>query len=227
VLIPPNYNPTIEYPCLYLLHGIGGTENEWLNGRPVEIIGNSINDNRCQPFITVFPNIRTASDDRVPKDIFSETNIAACDKFIDELVKSLRPVITSNYRISTERSKQALAGLSMGGRESLFIGSQLPDDFCAIGAFSPAPGLLAMNADFYHPGQLTDAELCFHSDTRLYVCNGDNEPMFDEVTKRYVDTIITNGNSLTYEVTAGGHDFQTWNYGLYRFLDGLFVAATA
>ena len=76
--------------------------------------------------------------------MLSMKNILAFDNFINDLRDCLMSVIEQKYSVYTNRAHTAIAGLSMGGRESLYIGIKMPKHFCAIGAFSPAPEFLQL-----------------------------------------------------------------------------------
>jgi len=229
VYTPPNYNPDAIYPVMYLLHGIGGTHAEWLNGAPNEILSNLIAYGEAKPMIVVIPNVRAAKDDSIPAEIFTLTHTAAFDNFINDLRNDLMPFISANYKVSDKREECAIAGLSMGGRESLFIGVSMPETFGYIGAFSPAPGLLAStnpNDHMQHPGMLTVEGMTlpdeYKNNTFMLICNGYDEAMFDYLAKSYMDAFKSNGVTPIYYTTDGGHDFRVWKNGLYHFAKSIF-----
>lgn len=228
VYTPAGYNPSITYPVIYLLHGIGGTHTEWLGGAPNEIISNLIAQGEAKPMIAVIPNIRASYDDSVPPEGITPENIAACDNFINDLRDDLMPFIKSHYSISEKREETAIAGLSMGGRESLFIAIKMPETFGYIGAFSPAPGLLPMEQpnDRKHDGQLTPEEMTFPEEykknTVILMCSGDEEAMFNHIAAAYQKAFDSNGVKYEYYITAGSHDFRTWKNGLYNFAKNIF-----
>lgn len=228
VYTPADYDKAVTYPVLYLLHGIGGTHTEWLGGVPNEIISNLIAQGEAKPMIAVIPNIRAAYDDSVPSEVINPESIAACDNFINDLCNDLMPFIKSHYSVSCKREKCAVAGLSMGGRESLYIGIKMPETFGYIGAFSPAPGLLPMEVinDRQHKGQLTVEEMTlpkeYKDNTFILMCNGNEEEMFNHITANYQKAFDSNGVKYEYYVTNGGHDFRTWKNGLYNFIKRIF-----
>ena len=230
VYTPPNYDPGKAYPVLYLLHGIGGTHTEWLGGTPNEILSNLIASGEARPMIVVIPNVRAAKDDTIPPEIFTQPHFAAFDNFVNDLRDDLMPFISKNYPVSHKREETAVAGLSMGGREALFIGLSMPEAFGYIGAFSPAPGLLAMETQdpvkVYHPGQLTEAEMTlpdeYKANTFILVCNGRQEEMFHDLAVLYCNALKKGGLDPVYFNTEGGHDFRVWKNGLYHFAKSIF-----
>jgi len=231
VFTPNGYDPQIKYPVLYLLHGIGGTHTEWLNGNPNEILSNLIALGETPPMIAVIPNVRAAHDDSLPPKIFSYENLDAFDNFINDLRNDLMPFISANYPVSEKREERAIAGLSMGGRESLFIGFSLPDIFGYIGAFSPAPGLLSNSgslpgSDEDFPGQLKLNEFTlpdnFKEKTFILVCNGNQDGLIHDVPSLYHKALEDNGIHHVYYTIDGGHDFEVWKNGLYYFAKSIF-----
>jgi len=231
VFTPNGYDPHTTYPVLYLLHGIGGTHTEWLNGNPNEILSNLIALGETPPMIAVIPNVRAAHDDSLPAKIFSYKNLDAFDNFINDLRNDLMPFISANYPVSEKREERAIAGLSMGGRESLFIGFSLPDIFGHIGAFSPAPGLLPNSgslpgSDEDFPGQLKQNEFTlpdnFKEKTFILICNGNQDGLIHDVPSLYHKTLEDNGIRHVYYTIDGGHDFEVWKNGLYHFAKSIF-----
>src|SRR5688500_12506925 len=138
IYTPPGYSAGQKYPILYLLHGIGGDENEWPRGaRPEIILDNLIADKKAVPMIVVMPNGRAQTDDRPGPNPFSTAPAFA--KFEQDLLQDLIPFIESKYSVKTDREHRALAGLSMGGGQSLNFGLGNIDKFAWIGGFSSAP----------------------------------------------------------------------------------------
>ncbi|MEO8494154.1 MAG: alpha/beta hydrolase-fold protein [Planctomycetota bacterium] len=137
-ILPPGYSTDQKYPVLYLLHGIGGDENEWVRaGSPDVILDNLYADKRAVPMIVVLPNGRAAKDvtarDPIPRQ---SPAFAAFEK---DLLTDLIPFIDKSYSVKAERESRALAGLSMGGGQALNFGLSNIDKFAWIGGFSSAP----------------------------------------------------------------------------------------
>jgi enterochelin esterase-like enzyme len=106
IYLPPNYSTGKKYSAMYLLHGIGGNEDEWYsNGSPNVIFDNLIAAGKIQPFICVLPN-------------GNATGSGVSDgwtNFTKDLIESLIPYIEKNYSVSTDRNNRTVCGLSMGG----------------------------------------------------------------------------------------------------------------
>lgn len=226
VLLPANYSTQKKYPVLYLLHGIGGTDSEWLNANPATIIGNLVAEGKASDMIVVMPNVRAAANDSVPQNILSQENRNAFDNFINDLNNDLMPFINSNYSVKQGRTNTAIAGLSMGGRESLFIGFKKLDKFAYIGAFSPAPGLLP-DSTLNYPGQFTKAQFTIPKNSintpkLIMICNGNNDGVVGNTPNTYHQTLIDNKVNHIWYTTDGGHDFKVWKNGLYNFAKRIF-----
>ena len=125
---------------LYLLHGIGGDETEWIRfATPDALFDNLIADKAAVPMIVVIPNGRAAADDSATGNQFAPEKVAGFAKFEQDLLGSLIPAIEKKYSTLTDREHRALAGLSMGGGQTLNFGLGHLDTFAWIGAFSSAP----------------------------------------------------------------------------------------
>ncbi len=214
VILPEGYDKNQKYPVMYLLHGIGGNENEWFQGKPQEIIGNLIANGEVVPFITVIPNVRARENDYDISDMFEPGNINAFHNFINDLRDDLMPYIQKNFSVYTERKNTGICGLSMGGMESLSIGFQMLSTFGYIGAFSPAPtldiSLLTLKGSENIP-------------YLVFICNGDNDQAIQRAPYVYHDELVQNGvEHIWYEVPGGVHDFNVWNDGLYNFVKKIF-----
>src|SRR6478752_5340944 len=140
IYTPPGYSKNKKYSVLYLLHGIGGDEKEWLNGgKPEVILDNLYAQGKLEPMIVVMPNGRAMKDDRAVGNIFDSAKVQAFARFENDLLNDLIPYIQKNYPVYTDRKHRAIAGLSMGGGQSLNFGLGNLDQFAWIGAFSAAP----------------------------------------------------------------------------------------
>jgi len=215
VYTPPGYDPNLTYPVMYLLHGIGGTHTEWLGGNPNEILSNLINAGEAKPMIVVMPNVRAMNPDNVPSDVYGSANVTAFNNFINDLKNDLMPFINNNYHVSNERNKSAIAGLSMGGMESLYIGVSMPETFGFIGAFSAAPGLPLQSAQM----KLPDG---YKNNTFIMICCALDDGLIS-FSQNYNQSLTDNGVQTTYyTLTSGGHGFDVWKNGLYNFAKRIF-----
>ena len=138
VYTPPGYSPDKKYPVLYLLHGIGGDETEWERfAKPDLLLDNLLADGKAVPMIIVMPNGRAQKNDRAEGNVFATAPAFAA--FEQDLLKDVIPAIESRYSVQADREHRAIAGLSMGGGQSLNFGLAHLDTFAWVGGFSSAP----------------------------------------------------------------------------------------
>lgn len=217
VFVPAGYDTSRKYPVMYLLHGIGGDHTEWLGGNPVYVASNAVAAGGV-PCIIVMPNVRAMNPDNCPSNPFSTEAVAGFDNFIHDLFNDLMPFIENKYAVKTGRDNTAIAGLSMGGRESLYIGFTKQDSFSAVGAFSPAPGLLPMSGfdGMFKPDSFKFKDGLQKPDFVL-ICTGDHDTMVGTVAAVYHDTLVKNGVDHFWYVMPGDHNFTVWKNGLYNF----------
>ncbi len=136
VYTPPNYdaNRKEPYPVLYLLHGLGDDAAAWLNvGAANVILDNLINQGKAKPMMMV--NTLGYGTPEGPRSAMGATMIPT---FARALVEEVMPQVEKAYRVTKDRNQRAIAGLSMGGAESLYTGLHNLDKFAYIGSFSGA-----------------------------------------------------------------------------------------
>ena len=216
IYTPPGYSKRKKYPVLYLLHGIGGDEKEWLNGgHPEVILDNLYADSKIEPMIVVMPNGRAMKDDRAVGNIFDSAKVKAFAIFEKDLLDDLIPYIEKNFPVVANRESRAIAGLSMGGGQSLNFGLGNLDKFAWIGGFSSAPNTKP-------PEQLVpDPEETKKKLKLLWISCGasDNLIMF---SKRTHDHLAKYNIPHIYYIEPGVHDFKVWKNGLYMFSQLIF-----
>lgn len=226
MILPPNYDEEKEYPVLYLLHGIGGDHNEWKGGAPLYIVSNLAGAGETSEMIVVMPNVRAREDDKGnPADTYSLEHYHAFDNFINDLRDDLMPYIEENYAVATGRENTAIAGLSMGGREALYIGFSMPEHFGYIGAFCPAPGILSYtNFGVTEEGLFTEESFTLPegSNNFVMIVAGKSDSIVGIWPETYHNVLAENGVGHVYYETEGGHDFNVWKHGLYNFVKNIF-----
>lgn len=215
VYLPPKYDPKKKYPVLYLLHGIGGDEWEWMNdgGVPNIIMDNIYADKKATPMIIVMPNGRAAKDDSRSGGYGSAGAFGEFDK---DLIGSLIPFIEKKYSTYTDKDHRAIAGLSMGGGQSLNFGLGNLDKFAYVGGFSSAPNT-------QRPEQLIpDVEKEKKEIKVLWmVCGGNDGLMFNSANlKAFCEK--NNVPCTLIKYPEEGHNFTVWKYGLYNFSQLIF-----
>ncbi len=216
VYTPPRYTREKKYPVLYLLHGVGGDETEWNRfALPGVILDNLIADGKAVEMIAVMPNGRALPDDRAPKDLFSPENFAGFAAFDRDLFDDVIPTIDARYGTLADPEHRALAGLSMGGGQTLNFGLSHLDRFAWIGAFSPAPNT-KRPAELVPQPEAVREKLrllwlsCGRNDGLITLVHGVHAWMKDQAVPHI------------WHVDGHAHDTPEWRSCLYWFAQHLF-----
>ncbi|MEZ3549990.1 MAG: esterase [Muribaculaceae bacterium] len=217
-----------RYPVFYLLHGMGGDENAWLElGRAAQILDNMIAEGKVEPMIVVMTNgnadLQAAPGEsslgfapptiQLPKTMEGsfETHFPEVVEFID-----------SNYRTIPSKQNRAIAGLSMGGFHSLHISKEYPDMFDYVGLFSAAimPDRKVKSPIYDNmEGKLKTQ---FDKKPALYwIAIGDKDFLY-EANKEYRKKLDENGYKYTYRESPDGHIWKNWRIYLTEFIPQLF-----
>ncbi|MBB5196885.1 alpha/beta hydrolase [Anaerocolumna cellulosilytica] len=231
VYLPYGYNSNQKYNVLYLMHGIGGNEREWgmfNDSSTVKIImDNLIYYKDIDPFIIVTPNGRSSKN---YANTSSDHN--SFYKFGQELRNDLIPYIDKNfstyanynpnyYDKTAARGHRAMAGLSMGGMQTINIGiCESLDLISNFGAFSAAPTTYnasrianTINNNFSNYNINTFYNMCGTSDGIAWASATGATNGITSLTNK-----LTYGNNLTWQaIQGGGHDFNVWYLGFYNF----------
>jgi len=216
VYTPPGFQKDKKYPVLYLLHGIGGDEKEWLNGgSPQVILDNLYADKKIEPMIVVLPNGRAMKDDRATGNIMATDKVEAFATFEKDLLNDLIPFIEKSYPAIKDSDHRAIAGLSMGGGQSLNFGLGNLDKFAWVGGFSSAPNTKTPQELMPNP------ELAKNKLKLLWISCGDKDGLLS-FSKRTHEYMKTNGVPHIYYVDHGYHDFKVWKNSLYMYSQLLF-----
>ena len=214
VYTPPGYSADTKYPVLYLLHGIGGDEEEWRRGgHPEIILDNLLADKKAVPMIIVMPNGRAQTDDRPGPNAMATA--PAFGKFDQDLLGSLIPFIESKYSVKADRESRALAGLSMGGGQSLNFGLGNLDTFAWVGGFSSAPNT--------KPGAelVPDPEKATKQLKLLYLSCGNKDGLI-RISQNVHAYMKEKNVPHIWHVDDHAHDFQHWKKALYQFSQLIF-----
>jgi len=217
IYTPPGYTKKNKYPVLYLLHGIGGDEKEWLNdgGRPQVILDNLYAEGKIQPMIVVLPNGRAVKDDRRGGNIMAPDKVQGFAVFEKDLLNDLIPFIEKKYSVLADREHRAIAGLSMGGGQALNFGLGNLDKFAWIGGFSSAPNTKT-------PQELVpDVNAAKEKIKLLWLSCGASDGLIS-FSKRLHDYLIKNNVPHIYFIEPGIHDFKVWRDGLFMFSQLIF-----
>ena len=212
IYLPANYSEDKKYNVLYLLHGIGGDENEWGmyndESKVKAIMDNLAYYGDIDSFIVVTPNGKASESGSIPSFY----------NFGDELRNDLIPYIDSHFSTYADRDHRACAGLSMGGMQTINIGiGQCVDLFSYYGAFSAAP---TSNPASKTAELLADKDypihyfynICGLQDGIAYWSASAAAKNLPEVCDKFVD-----GENFMWQELDGEHNFDIWYLGFYNF----------
>jgi len=217
IYLPPGYSKKTKYPVLYLLHGIGGDEYEWLRdgGHPAIILDNLIAEGKTKPMIVVMPNGRAAKDDSRKGNIMSPEKVQGFATFEQDLLNDLIPYMEKNFPVIKDRESRAIAGLSMGGGQSLNFGLGNLDKFAWVGGFSSAPNTKTPEQLVPNPDEARKRLKL------LWISCGASDNLIS-FSKRTHDYLVKNNVPHIYYIEPGVHDFKVWKNGLYMFSQLIF-----
>lgn len=229
VYTPPGYETSgKEYPVFYLLHGMGGDEDAWLElGRASEILDNLIAEWKAEPMIVVMPNgniSQEAAPGRTSHGLVPPTT--ALPNTMDGTFEAAFPEIVGfidrTYRTKADKDNRAIAGLSMGGFHSCHISKQYPDMFGYVGLFSAA-----INTDkekrspIYEEMERKFAEQFKNAPALYWIGIGKEDFLFKD-NQNLRNFLDSKGYPYTYVETEGGHIWRNWRVYLTEFAPLLF-----
>lgn len=218
VYLPHGYSADRKYPVLYLLHGLGGNEDEWRGYvRAHTILDNLFADGKAVPMIVVMPNGRALPDDRSPPAdrVFTQENAAGFAKFERDLLDFLVPAVEAKYRALGDRRHRALAGFSMGGGQALNFGLTHLDVFAWVAGFSSAPNTRAAAELLPDPAAARDRLAL------LYLSCGNRDGLIN-VSQALHRALKQHGIPHVWNVDGAGHDRESSAENLYHFAQRLF-----
>ncbi len=218
VYLPPKYSSDKKYPVLYLLHGIGGNEWEWKGYVHADVVvDNLIAAGKATPMIIVMPNGRALPDDSAPPSdkTFSPENAGGFAKFERDLLDCLIPAVQAKYSASTNREQRAIAGLSMGGGQSLNFGLGNLETFAWVGGFSSAPNT-KLSAELVPDPAAVREKLKL-----LYVSCGNKDGLIN-ISQRVHRYLKEQNVPHFWNVDDYAHDGPAWANNVYHFAQRLF-----
>jgi enterochelin esterase family protein len=229
VYTPPGYDPTakLAYPVLYLFHGVMDDASAWSSvGRLDVILDNLIARGKVRPMLVVmplgygFPNAPDRVGEQFGGARLQRTFLNAMS---DYLLDELMPLVEQQYRVSKMRSDIAIAGLSMGGTQSLYIALNHPDRFGRVGAFSSALVMFSGSFETWFP------DLAKKENTNLpelWISCGTTDFLL-KVNRTFKDWLKKNDIRYTSIETPGGHVWPVWRRNLEEFTCFAFPAKSA
>ena len=214
VYTPPGYSKDKKCPVLYLLHGIGGDETEWQRfAHPDILLDNLIADGKAVPMIVVMPNGRAQKNDRAEGNVMASAPAFAV--FEQDLLADVIPAIESRYSVRADREHRALAGLSMGGGQSLNFGLAHLDTFAWVGGFSSAPNTRP-------PEQLVPDPAAATQKLKLLWLSCGNKDGLIRISQGVHGYLKEKQVPHVWHVDGNAHDATHWRNNLWLFSQRIF-----
>jgi enterochelin esterase-like enzyme len=226
VYTPPGYSSDKKYPVLYLLHGLGEDYRQWIEWCQADnIADNLIADGKIQPVIMVFPNCDsklTVTDTSTASRSGRVDGFKGYGKpFEEDLLKDIIPYIDSHYSTIGDREHRAIAGLSMGGGQSLNIGLYNLGTFAYIGGFSSAPNTNMVGGMYTDVKFVPDIKTAKEKLKLLWVACGNKDGLWG-ISEKAHQYLKETGIPHVWSVDTNGHDNTEWDRNLYLFCQHIF-----
>ena len=228
VYTPPGYElGRGKFPVFYLLHGAGDSDDAWSSvGRAGFILDNLIATGKVKPMIVVMPAGHTRAF-----GFGGGGGRNATDEFVQDFLNDIMPYVEKNYRIYTDRSHRAIAGLSMGGGQTLNIAIPHLEKFSYVGVYSsgifgivPRPGSTTTNNEpsweSQHLSVLDDAKL--KKGLKLFWFSTGKDDFLIGTTRATVEMFKKHGFNPVFLESPGGHTWINWRNYLNEFAPQLF-----
>jgi enterochelin esterase family protein len=236
VYTPPGYElGTGTFPVFYLLHGAGDNDDSWTSvGRAGFILDNLIAAKKARPMIVVMPAGHTS---RAPGNAIGRT---PTDEFVQDFVQDVVPYVETHYRVIADRAHRAIAGLSMGGNQTLHVAIPRLDRFAYVGVFSsgllaaapagrgaapaagtPPPAPALDEAWVQEHVAAIDAGAKKRALDLFWFATGSEDRLLP-ATKATVEMFKRRGFTPVFKESAGGHTWLNWRDYLTEFAPQLF-----
>jgi len=214
IYTPPRYNEGSNLPVLYLIHGGGDSDESWSTvGRAGFILDNLIAAGKARPMVVVMPA------GGVGRSSAPMTSDATRDPFTRDLLDAIIPYVEANYRVSKRPEDRALAGLSMGGIQTLNIGLTNLDRFPWLGVFSSGwfpPDLQAFEER--HGRALESTK----TPPKLFWMAHGATDIAKPQSEKVIAMLGRHGIRVVSKETPGGHTWSNWRDYLRDFAPLLF-----
>jgi enterochelin esterase-like enzyme len=214
-----------KYPIFYLLHGAMDNDDAWTSvGRAGFILDNMIAAGKVKPMVVAMPAGHTTASTSLGRGRGGAAGgVQPRDEFFDDFVNDVMPYVEKNYRVLTDRSHRAIAGLSMGGGQTLNVAFSHLDKFAYIGVFSSGMGVGgggASNWEQSHLAALDDANL--KKDLKLVWFSTGVQDSLISNSRTTVDLLKKHGFNVVFKESPGAHTWINWRNYLIEFAPQLF-----
>jgi enterochelin esterase-like enzyme len=228
VYTPPGYETSSQkYPIFYLLHGAGDCDDSWTSvGRAGFIIDNLIAAGKAKPMVIVMPAGHTSTQPLRGLDFN--------DEFVKDFVEDIMPYAETHYRVLKDRQHRAIAGLSMGGAQTLNIAIPHADEFAYVGVYSsgifgivpiggPAAGVAPPAGPSWEQQHLAELDNApAKKGLKLFWFSTGKDDFVLNTTKATVELFQKHGYQPVFHESAGAHTWTNWREYLNQFAPQLF-----
>jgi enterochelin esterase family protein len=221
IYTPPGYDGGKDrYPVLYLLHGGGDEDSGWSTiGRAGFILDNLLADKKAKPMLVVMPNGSMPRPAKPPEG--PEAMAALRERFTNELLKDVIPFVEKNYRVTADSDHRAIAGLSMGGGQTLGVVTGHPDKFAYVGVWSAGLGQNAADFEKRAAPFLENADKV-NKQVKLFSINVGEKDFALAGSKNLSELLKKHGIKNELHLSGGGHTWINWRHYLNEFAPQLF-----
>jgi enterochelin esterase-like enzyme len=228
IYFPPGYDSSkAKYPVFYLLHGGGDEDSGWSTiGRAGFILDNLIAAKKAKPMLVVMPNGSLPRPPVVPgAPPNPAANAAFQDRFASELLKDVVPFVEKNYRVLPGSANRALAGLSMGGGQTMRTVATNPDQFAYVAVWSAGVNPQT-TADFEQRNAafLANAGKVNQNIKLFNVICGEKDTLAFAGSKNLAEILKKHGIKHELHITPGAHTWINWRQYLNEYAPRLFKA---
>ena len=242
VYTPPGYETGKDYPVLYLLHGAGDVESGWvLIGRANLILDNLIAEKKAMPMVVVMPLGHTIQSfwtgpakvfidpvakafsggnlDEVVTAMLSGDGQGGLSPFAKDLLQDVLPLVESSFKVSKKAGDRAIAGLSMGGGQTLNVAFNRPDLFSYVAIMSPAANARADQIYAKFLGNAAEVNKRFKL---FWMGVGKDDTLTGPGDKDFDQVLTRRGITHTFKQTEGRHEWTVWRHHLNEVAPMLF-----
>ena len=233
VYTPPGYETgSQKYPIFYLLHGAGDCDDSWSSvGRAGFIMDNLIAEKKAKPMVIVMPAGHTGPFDLSRPASGAPRSLDFNDDFVKDFNNDILPYAETHYRVLRDRQHRAIAGLSMGGSQTLNIAVPHPDEFAYVGVFSSGViGILPLRGQVSAPAaspsweeqHAAELDNPAKKNWKLFWFSTGGEDFLLPTTKATVALFEKHGYKPEFHESAGAHTWTNWREYLNEFAPLLF-----
>ena len=213
VYTPPGYSTDLKYPVLYLHHGLGNTSTEWLRAGAQIIADNLLADGKMEPMIIVFPQ-GSAGSTAADENQGTRDGAGFGPPYENDLLKDIIPFVESHYSVHADRAHRAIAGMSMGGGQTLNIGLSHLDVFGSVAAVAAAPNTKPVATLIPDPATLKQLKL-------LWLGVGNRDPLM-RISVGVHTFLLEKDVPHIWRLDGGAHDSTEMGHNFYHFAQLLF-----